>query len=96
MSERVVTVTEAHVNFGELMQVVAEQNQTVFIARRQALRRYASMEEYTPQEGRIKNDWEVMVESVRARIATEAGNKGSSVCGGDHPSGRGGTEWRTR
>ena len=72
MSERVVTATEAHVNFGELMQVVAEQNQTVFIAR--GGKPYVvmlSMEEYTL----IKNDWEAMVESVRARIATEAGTK---------------------
>ena len=72
MSERVVTATEAHVNFGELMQVVAEQNQTVFIAR--GGKPYVvmlSMEEYTL----IKNDWEATVESVRARIATEAGTK---------------------
>ena len=72
MSERVVTATEAHVNFGELMQVVAEQNQTVFIAR--GGKPYVvmlSMEEYTL----IKNDWEAMVESVRTRIATEAGTK---------------------
>ena len=78
MSERVVTATEAHVNFGELMQVVAEQNQTVFIAR--GGKPYVvmlSMEEYTllRKGSEIKNDWEAMVESVRARIATEAGTK---------------------
>lgn len=78
MSERTMTATEARIHFGELMREVVEQDRTVVIERGGKPHVVMlSVEEYARLKSgsEIKSDWEAMVESVRARIAMETGEK---------------------
>lgn len=78
MSERTMTATEARIHFGELMREVVEHDQTIVIERGGKPHVVVlSIEEYARLKSgsETKNDWEAMVENVRARIALDAGEK---------------------